>query len=93
MLIFFIVTSLFFAVFVGIWFGLMFTTELEGICKIIVTTIIALVIGCIISLIYCRQEKEWNNGYCKECGEKWELFDVERGTYYYKDSNGHITWF
>lgn len=37
-----------------------------------------------------KEKKEWNNGYCKECGEKWQLFDVDsQGGRMYKCSNRH----
>ncbi len=47
--------------------------------RAIVTIIIALVIGAMITSIsfleYRYDEKTWNNGYC-ECGGNWRLVDV-----------------
>lgn len=86
----FIITSLIFAILAGLMFGLVLTIDLSGVERIITTIIIALVIGCIFGLVHCEQEYKWNDGYCRQCGEKWELFDIDRSTYYYKDNNGHI---
>lgn len=71
--------------------------------KIIIRMIVSIIVSFILSfclVAYIKYdneqfERKWNNGYCLECGEKWELFDVEHiknsgDIYYYKDKNNHI---
>lgn len=37
-----------------------------------------------------REKKRWNNGKCPECGEEWEMFDMDsQGGRMYKCKNDH----
>lgn len=37
-----------------------------------------------------KEKKRWNKGKCPECGEEWEIFDMDsQGGRMYKCKNGH----
>ena len=77
----FIITAILMALTIGILFGLMFTMSLSGIKRAVVTLLIALSLGSIISGLIVGEAKSdanaWNDGVCPECSEPWHLVNVE----------------
>lgn len=81
----FIVSGLILTISVGAVMSLIFTSGMkDGWKKVIVSIIIAFIIGFGINgLITIEQESynnAWNNGQC-ECGTEWTLVDIERSRY------------
>lgn len=77
----FIITAIIIALTVGVFFGLMFTSSMQGFRRCIATIVIALIIGMIISVLIVGQAhgdiERWNNGVCPNCGEPWRLVSVQ----------------
>lgn len=87
----FIIIALFFTFTIGLFFGILFTSEMDlSWKKKIVTFIIALLIGCGLSGLICIEQKNdtltWNDGYC-ECGGEWTFSNAKHikngGNLYY----------
>lgn len=86
----FIFLAIIFTVVIGLFIGSIFTTNMEGWKKRLVTLVIATCVGCIISAMFCVERnndiKAWNNGYC-ECGSELKFSNVEHlrngGNIYY----------
>lgn len=50
--------------------------------------LIQIIVGVI--LVRRHEKKEWNNGICSKCGEKWKLIDVDsQGRRMYRCDNWH----
>ena len=96
----FIFGGLFLTVTLGVFFALIFTSNMKNnIVKLIVGLMIAFIIGYgaiyLVSLDYKRDVRNYNNGICSICNEKLDLFDIEyhRGygdEYFYKCKNNHL---
>ena len=88
-LVIFIVTGIIFTAVLGIMPALLITKR-EKKKRGLKTTLVAFAIGFVCSSVltvnYAIDEHNWNNGHCSECGNEWELFDVEKG---YKNSSIH----
>ena len=86
----FIFLAIIFTVVIGLFIGSIFTTNMKGWKKGLVTLVIATCVGCIISAMFCVERnsdiKVWNNGYC-ECGSELKFSNVEHlrngGNLYY----------
>ena len=53
-----------------------------------ISIIISIIIGAISMRRY--EKKEWNNGVCSKCGDKWRLFDIDsQGGRMYRCDNWH----
>ena len=87
----YIIISIIFTFTIGLFFGIMLTSEMNSSWKKkIITFIIAIFIGCSISGMLYIEEKgdiiSWNDGYC-ECGGTWKFSNVEHirngGNLYY----------
>ena len=76
----FIFLAIVFTVVIGLFIGSIFTTNMKGWKKGVVTLVIAACVGCGISAMFCVERnsdiKAWNNGYC-ECGSEWKFSNVE----------------
>lgn len=96
----FVIGGILFTITLGAFMAMIFTSGMkDGIAKVIVSIIIALIIGFgvtgLLELEYHGDFKKWNNGTCTTCGTTFELFDIEHcentgNTYYYKCENGHL---
>lgn len=52
------------------------------------SVVVVIIIGA--SYVRYNEKKNWNNGYCKECGNPWIHFDTDsQGGRMYKCNNGH----
>lgn len=92
----FIITGLLFTLVAGTFFGMIFYANSRmknGTTKIIVTIILAFVIGFGIGGFFTlndmAESKIYNDGVHIDCGGHWELFDIERtksstNFYYYQ---------
>ena len=76
----FVFLAIIFTMVIGLFFGCMFTTSMEGWKRVLVTLVIAVCVGCSMSAMFCAERnsdvKAWNNGYC-ECGCEWTFSNVE----------------
>ena len=55
--------------------------------------LICILIQIIIGVVLIRryEKKEWNNGICPKCGDKWRLFDIDsQGGRMYRCNNWHF---
>lgn len=96
----FVIGGIIFTITLGAFIAMISTSGMkDGIAKVIVSIIIALIIGFgvmgLLELEYHGDSKKWNNGTCITCGTPFELFDIEYcansgNTYYYKCENGHL---
>ena len=64
-----------------------------GINMIILLFVLAVfIIVCVISQIH-YEDREWNDGFCKRCGNVWCSFDVDSsGAVGYKCFCKRVTW-
>ena len=60
----------------------------RGLKIILIDLAIGFVCSLVLTVDYAIDEHNWNNGYCSECGNEWELFDVEKG--YHNTSTHNI---
>jgi hypothetical protein len=82
----------------GAMLALMLTMEMDGIPRIIVSTILALLFGFGIVFIMEKhaeyEAEKWNNGICTKCGTEWHFQGASGRSsskvYYYVCDNGHI---
>ena len=76
----FVSLAIFFTLIFGLFFGYMFTTDMNGWKRGLATVVIAICIGCGISAMFCAERNSdvmaWNNGSCK-CGCEWTFSNVE----------------
>lgn len=87
----FIVMAIFFGLFVGSFFGLMFTADLYGWKKIVGLVATMVLVGCFISGGFCLEQKgyrdSWNDGLCPNCNTEWEFSNTQQTrngqTYYF----------
>jgi ABC-type uncharacterized transport system permease subunit len=89
----FIIVGIIFTLTIGVFMGLIFTTNMkDSWIKSIIIIIIALIVGFSISTIFAQErkadEKKWNNGICKECNNDWTLVNVV----YQKNSSNVYYW-
>ena len=55
---------------------------------ILIYILIQIIIGAILMRRY--EKKQWNNGVCSKCGDKWRLIDIDsHGGRMYKCDNWH----
>ena len=86
----FVFLAILFTLIIGLFFGYMFTTSMKGWKRVLVTFVIAVCVGCSMSVMFCIERnsdvKAWNNGYC-ECGCEWTFSNAEHlrnsGDFYY----------
>ena len=86
----FIVLAIIFTVTIGLFLGRMLTSSMKGWKRGLATLVIAVCVGCGISVMFCAgrnsDEKAWNNGSC-ECGCEWKFSNAEHlrnsGNLYY----------
>lgn len=90
-----IVVGLIFTGIIGFFMSLLIVNAIDkfkGIARIIITVVLAVVIGFGIGGLFVinnhKKDMEYNNGNCA-CGGHYELFDIERSNfgikhYYYK---------
>ena len=86
----FIIASIGFTLTAGSFFGMLYhaNTNRKGKSKVVITILIAVLIGCLIGGVFTTQEKNkdlrWNNGTHAECGGTWKIFDIEESHQYFK---------
>lgn len=80
---------------IGLWFGLFISADYHGIGRAILTIVVAILMGLIFTYVGTndiRQDtKNWNDGYCNNCGNSWTLLNVSKNsgntTYFYTCDN------
>jgi len=62
--------------------------------ELITFSILFSIVGsCIWFFGKCWELKDWNNGFCGKCGEKWENFDTDsQGGRGYTCLDNHYIW-
>ena len=84
MTLLFIITSLFFTITAGAFFGVVYhaNTWAEGPKRTLISILIAILVGCLIGGMFTAQFKneaeKWNDGTHLNCGGTWKIFDVEK---------------
>lgn len=66
-------------------------TDTKRLNKIVTIGLVAIIVFIVVFTIFTfiNDDKQWNNGYCPNCGTKWEFMYVENIPSYVSD-NGHI---
>lgn len=77
----FAIGMLMWSIVLGIFLGLMFTTNINGRKRIFFVILIALIVGATVSaafeIEYIGDDTQWNNGNCPDCNTEWELINVQ----------------
>ena len=88
----FLLLSVVFTVVIGLFFGCMLTSSMNGWKRRIFALVIAVCVGCCFSAMFCAERSSdvyaWNNGSC-ECGCEWKFSNVE----HLKNSGNLYYWY